>query len=104
VANTGYHTNSIRTTHHHPFGAGLPREPHHRAQLKYVFFPSFTLILLPKFLRELLAAINVLRADKINCDLHTVSHIRNLDEGLVIEGQNEEQMRTNEPDVHNLPV
>jgi hypothetical protein len=58
--------------------AGLPRKPHHRPQLQHVLFPSFTLILFPKFLRKCLAPINVLRANKINCDLDTVGNIRNL--------------------------
>jgi hypothetical protein len=67
-----------------------------------ISFPCFTLILLPEFLRELLATINVLRADEINRYFYTVRQVCNLVQEKLATGN--EKHKTKKPDGHIRPV
>ena len=58
--------------------ARKPSVPHHRPQLKDVFFPNHGLILFSELLRQVLATLDILRTNEINGNLDAVSHIGDL--------------------------
>lgn len=55
--------------------AGEPGEPHERAELENVLLPGHRLVLLAELLSESFAALDVVRADKVACDLDAIRKI-----------------------------
>lgn len=58
--------------------ARQPRKPHHGPQLQHVFFPSHALVLLSKLFSQPFTSVDILRADKVDRDLHAICQVANL--------------------------
>ena len=58
--------------------ARQPCEPHQRTELKNVFFPGHRLVLLAELPCESLAAVDIVRADKVARDLDAIGQITDL--------------------------